>query len=115
DEHVYGSFHETFPVMEGDRLVGSISVGDLRDIDRANWERLEVREAMHPLSRLTAIEAHENGEAALRIMREGGNGRLIVVSGDRLVGIVALRDIMRLLRLKEELGPRTGGTTSKSL
>ena len=115
DEHVYGSFHETFPVMEGDRPIGVISVADLRDIDRANWDRLEVREVMHPLSPATAIEAHENGEAALKAMRQGGNGRLIVVSGGRLVGIVALRDIMRLMRLKEELGPRTGGAATKRL
>lgn len=115
DEHIYGSFHETFPVLDGDRLVGSISVSDLRNIERANWERLSVREAMHPLSRLTAIGADESGEAALKTMRESGNGRLLVVSGGRLVGIVALRDIMRLLRLKEELGPRTGGTAAKGL
>ena len=115
DEHIYGSFHETFPVMEGDRPVGVISVADLRDIDRANWERLDVREVMHPLSPATAIKADESGEAALKAMREGGNGRLIVMSGGRLVGIVALRDIMRLMRLKEELGPRTGGTAAKRL
>ena len=115
DDHIYGSFHETFPVMEGDRLVGSIGVADLRDIERANWERLQVREVMHPVSPLNSIRTTESGEAALKLMRESGNARLLVVQDAKLAGIVALRDIMRLIRLKEELGPRAGGAASKGL
>ena len=37
-------------------------------------------------------------------MREGGHSRLIVVEGGKLAGIVALRDIMRLMELKSTLG-----------
>ncbi|MBX3497455.1 MAG: site-2 protease family protein [Parvibaculum sp.] len=106
DDHIYGSFHETFPVMEGDRLVGSIGVADLRDIARDNWERLQVREVMHPVSSLNSIHTTESGEAALKLMRESGNARLLVLRDGKLAGIVALRDIMRLIRLKEELGDR---------
>lgn len=115
DDHIYGSFHETFPVMEGDRLAGSIGVADMRDIDRANWERLQVREVMHPVSPLNSIGAAESGEAALKLMRESGNARLLVVRDGKLAGIVALRDIMRLIRLKEELGPRSGAASGKRL
>ena len=115
DDHIYGSFHDTFPVMEGDRLAGSIGVADMRDIDRANWERLQVREVMHPVSPLNSIGAAESGEAALKLMRESGNARLLVVRDGKLAGIVALRDIMRLIRLKEELGPRSGAASGKRL
>ncbi|MBX3491456.1 MAG: site-2 protease family protein [Parvibaculum sp.] len=115
DDHIYGSFHETFPVMEGDRLAGSIGVADLRDIARDNWERLQVREVMHPVSPFNSIRATESGEAALKLMRESGNARLLVLRDGKLAGIVALRDIMRLIRLKEELGPRAGGITGKGL
>ena len=115
DDHIYGSFHETFPVMEGDRVAGSIGVADLRDIARDNWERLQVREVMHPVSPLNSIRATESGEAALKLMRESGNARLLVLRDGKLAGIVALRDIMRLIRLKEELGPRAGGITGKGL
>lgn len=104
DDYIYGSFHEAFPVMDEGRLVGSIGVAELRNIDRSDWDLRSVRETMTPLSRLNVIAPGDDAETALRTMREGGHSRLIVVSDGRLVGIVALRDIMRLLRFKEELG-----------
>lgn len=108
DDHVYGSFHETFPVMEDGKLAGSIGVADLRDLDRAAWDRLRVRDVMHPLSRLNTVAPDDSAEAALRIMREGGHSRLMVVDRGQLTGIVALRDIMRLVQLKQELGSDAG-------
>ena len=59
---------------------------------------------MRPLSRANVIGPEENAETALRAMREGGTSRLLVVKDGRLLGIVALRDIMRLMELKQSLG-----------
>ncbi|MBC7103735.1 MAG: site-2 protease family protein [Parvibaculum sp.] len=104
DGYIYASFHETFPVMEGEHLVGSIGVSDLRGTDSAEWERKKVRDVMHSLSDKNTVTPQENAEAALRLMREGGHSRLMVVEGGKLLGIVALRDIMRLMELKQNLG-----------
>lgn len=104
DNYIYGSFHETFPVVENGRPAGSIGVADLRVTNREDWDRLHVRDLMHPLSRLNTIGPGETTEAALRKMRESGHARLLVVEKGKLAGIVALRDIMRLIALKRELG-----------
>jgi len=104
DDHVYGSFHETFPVMENGAPVGTISVSDIRAASRADWAHLTVRDLMHPLSQHNTISPEEKTEAALRRMRESGHARLLVIDRGRLAGIVALRDIMRLVELKRELG-----------
>ncbi|MDX5365430.1 MAG: site-2 protease family protein [Alphaproteobacteria bacterium] len=104
ERYVYGSFHETFPVMDGSLLAGSIGVADLRGMGRDEWDRFHVRDLMHPLSALNTIGPAEKTETALRKMREGGYSRLLVVDKGELKGIVALRDIMRLLSLKRDLG-----------
>jgi CBS domain-containing protein len=90
--------------MEGERLVGSIGVSDLRGTGSADRERKKVRDAMHPLSAMNTVAPGENAETALQRMREGGHSRLMVVEEGRLLGIVALRDIMRLMELKQNLG-----------
>lgn len=104
DDYIYGSFHETFPVMEDGRLAGSVGVSDLRDTNRADWDHLLVSDVMHPLTEANTIAPDAGTETALRQMREGGHSRLVVVDNGRLAGIVALRDIMRLVSLKRELG-----------
>lgn len=104
DDYVYGSFHDTFPVMEDGRLVGSVGVSDLRGTNRADWDRLLVSDVMHPLTAANTIAPDAGTETALRQMRESGHSRLLVVDRGELRGIVALRDIMRLVSLKRELG-----------
>lgn len=104
DGYVYGSFHEAFPVMEGERLVGLAGVAELRKTDRAEWEKRRVFDIMQPLSKTNAISPGDSAEAALRQMSESGNSRLLVVKDGTLLGIVALRDIMRLMELKQSLG-----------
>lgn len=104
DDYVYGSFHETFPVLEDGRLAGSVGVSDLRDTNRADWDRLLVSDVMHPLTAANTIAPDAGTETALRQMRESGHSRLLVVENGQLAGIVALRDIMRLVSLKRELG-----------
>ncbi len=39
----------------------------------------------------------------LGLMNQTGNTRLMVVDGDRLVGVVTLRDLMKFLAIKMEL------------
>jgi CBS domain-containing protein len=43
---------------------------------------------------------------ALSLMGRTKNSRLMVVEGDRLVGIISLKDIMGYLSLKIELGEK---------
>jgi CBS domain-containing protein len=40
---------------------------------------------------------------ALAMMNKTGNSRLLVVEGDKLVGVLTLRDMMQFLSLKVEL------------
>ncbi len=44
-----------------------------------------------------------NALDALKLMNQSGNSRLLVADGDRLLGIVSLKDMMNLLFLKLEL------------
>jgi CBS domain-containing protein len=40
---------------------------------------------------------------ALSLMARTGSGRLIVVEGNRLVGVITLKDMLKFLSLKLEL------------
>ena len=42
-------------------------------------------------------------------MNRSGNSRLMVVEGERLVGIIALKDMLKFLSAKLELGGNTAG------
>jgi CBS domain-containing protein len=56
-----------------------------------------------PCSAENTIAIDTDALAALSMMNRTGNSRLLVMDGDRLAGIVTLKDLMKLLALKLNL------------
>lgn len=106
EEHVYRSHHDLYPVVEGGRPVGTVTLRRIRELPRERWADTPVSEIAAPCTAQTCIEAGEDAMHALSLMQRSGNSRLLVTEGGRLVGILALKDIMTLLALRMDLEGR---------
>ena len=101
------------PVVENGRLVGIITLGDVREASPSNATSLSIYELNYLISRLTVgsimtqdpitITPDTSIEAAARLMLEHKIGGLPVVDGTRVVGIITESDIFRLLITEGEL------------
>ena len=82
----------TFPVVEGDNLLGIITVGDmtamLDDSPNAN-----VSEAM--TKDVIIFDKNMTGKDAMYILVEKDLERCPVMDGDKIVGIITIKDILR--------------------
>lgn len=109
DDFVYRHHRKAFPVVSQDHhLDGVITTRALGQIPRTEWEQHNVGEVMrHDLESLT-IPPDADALAALQKMQRTGISRLMVTDGDRLVGIISLRDLLRFLNLKIELEGANG-------
>lgn len=106
DDYVYKYHFDLFPVMRDRRLVGAIGLKETKSIHRDMWDMTRVEAVMAPVSEANMIEASADAMDALAKMRKGGLSRLIVVEEGRLVGVVALKDLLDLLALKMTLEGR---------
>ncbi|HEX5043844.1 MAG TPA: site-2 protease family protein [Candidatus Polarisedimenticolaceae bacterium] len=96
-------FHHTmFPVLQGERLIGCVTTHRLREIPKEEWCRRSVASLLEAPSPENSISPETAAIHALQRMSH--RGRLMVVEGDRLVGIVSMRDLLRLLATKVEVG-----------
>ncbi|HET9300186.1 MAG TPA: site-2 protease family protein [Candidatus Polarisedimenticolaceae bacterium] len=96
-------FHHTmFPVLQGERLVGCVTTRRLKEIPKEEWCRRSVASLLEAPSPENSISPQTAALHALQ--RMSSRGRLMVVEGDRLVGIVSMRDLLRLLATKVEVG-----------
>jgi CBS domain-containing protein len=103
EDFVYRYQRKAFPVVTGDRLEGLVDTDALAGIPRAEWQNHTVGEVMRrDLGELSVAPQTDAAEALGRMQRLGVS-RLLVVDGDRLVGIVSLRDLLNFLALKLEL------------
>lgn len=103
EEHFYRSLHEMYPVTEDTRLIGCVHSKQVAGIPRDQWTQLRVRDILTPCSAENTIAADADALAALSIMKRTGASRLLVLDGERLAGVVTLKDLMKLLALKLDL------------
>lgn len=83
------------PVLDDGALVGVVS---RRDLDEARSQRRPVNKVKSIMSRRPlTIDADASVERALALMTEHDVGRLPVLRGEHVVGIVARSDVLRVL------------------
>jgi Zn-dependent protease/CBS domain-containing protein len=115
DDFVYRYHHRAFPVASDQRLEGFVTTEALGRVPRGEWPEHTVAEVMSSDLNGITIGADADAMEALARMQRTGSSRLLVTEGDRLVGLVSLRDLLRFLNLKLELetpgnrGPGTNG------
>lgn len=103
-DHVMRHNHPAFPVLEGDRLLGLLSLGDIRHVPRERWPWVTAREAVPPLRKEQTVSPDTDvWDCLLRITTDSG-GRLLVTEAGALRGIISRTDIMHLIRRRMELG-----------
>jgi Zn-dependent protease len=103
-DHVMRHNHRAFPVLDGDRLLGIISLSDIRHAPHERWPWITVREVVPPLTEAQTIGPDGDAWDALIKMTNGSYGGLLVTDNGALRGIITRTDIMRLLRRRIELG-----------
>ncbi len=107
-DYVYKFHHKMFPVVtDSSHLAGCISTEEVKAIPREEWRQHSVQELMRPCSLDNTISADTNAVSALTKMQQTGRSRLLVVDRDRLLAIVALRDLLDFLKLKMDVEGRS--------
>ena len=103
ENYVYRYHRKMFPVVSNDHLEGAISTQALARYPREEWDQHTVAEAMEKDVETISISPDADALDALGKMQHTGSSRLLVMDGDRLVGIVSLKDLLSFLNLKLEL------------
>jgi predicted transcriptional regulator len=103
DDFVYRYHLKSFPVQDGSRLLGYISTGEVRDVEKNGWETVRVADVMRPPGMENTVSSNADSLEVFSTMNRTGNTRMIVRDGARLVGVVSHKDLLKFLALKLEL------------
>ena len=105
DDYIYRYPYKMFPVVDGGRLFGVVTVNQLKEIPREEWTFRTVKDVAATCTEVNTIEPDADAIKALEKMNKTSSGRLMVVDRGRLVGILALRDLLSFLSRRLDLGP----------
>ena len=104
EDYIYKHAFKMFPVVDDGRLVGCVTIQKVKDIPRSEWAIRTVGEISGGCSPDNTVAPNADAMAALGQMSRGRLSRLMVVERDKLVGIITLKDMLKFLSIKLELG-----------
>lgn len=107
DTYILPHNRRALPVVEDSELVGIVTLNDVRDVERSEWDYTLVRDVMTPRDRLYVLDPEDDVARALGILGERDINQLPVVHRGRVVGFVTRGDLIRFLQLRQELGGRS--------
>ncbi len=95
--------HTGYPVMDGDRLVGMVTLDDARSIKEVERDAYRVRDVMSV--ELATISPDADAMTALQRMQERKVGRLPVVDGrGEIIGLISRSDLVTAFNVIQSRG-----------
>jgi predicted transcriptional regulator len=103
ENYVYRYYYKLFPVVEGEQLVGCVTLDRIKELSADERATRTVGDIAESCSEKNTISSDADAMHALSRMNQD-HPRMMVVDDGRLRGIIALRDLMRFFSLRIELG-----------
>lgn len=103
NDYLFATGHNKFPVVENCRLVGVISIRDIRAVPKERWATTSVGAAMQPVGQHLTLAPADEAVQAFKIMATQDISQIPVELDGCLVGIISRRDLMQRLGIQLEL------------
>jgi Zn-dependent protease/CBS domain-containing protein len=98
-DYAMASDQRAFPVVSADRLIGIVTLRDIRRVPSERWAQTRANDIMTPLESVSTLAPEEEATEALRLLSDADVEQLAVVEEGRVRGIVRRQDLVRWLTM----------------
>jgi Zn-dependent protease/CBS domain-containing protein len=102
-EHFMRTGYGSYPVTRGEAVVGLLCLKDVLRLSPEERESTSVQGAMRPLTDAIVTDPDAPLPVAIARMAQAESARLLVMHGDRLLGLLTMNGVIRRLKVREEL------------
>lgn len=103
-DYIYRHHFKMYPVLDdAGRLIGCVTARQVKELPREEWDGTTVGALARRCGPENTVRPDTDAMSALSAMSRTGASRLMVADGDRLLGILTLKDLLRFFSLKMEL------------
>lgn len=104
ESHVFGSGRRCFFVTNNGILEGMLTLTDITQTPRSNWQTATTGQTMRRLENLIAVQPDTELLTALQAMDDANINQVPVLDGEGLLGVLSREQVLRYVRLRAELG-----------
>ena len=102
--YTFSTGHHCFLVAEEGRLMGILTLHNIKTISQPDWAVTQVKEIMTPVDKLKAASPDQDALSILEQMDESNINQMPVVSEGRVIGLIARDNLIRFLSLRSQSG-----------
>jgi Zn-dependent protease/predicted transcriptional regulator len=104
EDYIYKHHHKMFPVVtDSNDILGCVTTNEIKNLPREEWGQHSVSEITRPCTEENTIAPEIDALRALLQMTRTGASRLMIVKGNRLLGIISLKDLLGFFSTKLNL------------
>lgn len=103
DQEVLSHGRRCFLVNREERVVGLLTLHDIKEIPRPSWATITAAQAMIPVEKLSTISPNAELSTALEKMGRDGINQMPVMLGKDFVGMLSRGDIVNYLRTLQQV------------
>jgi len=104
DDYIMQTDNRAFIVFQNDKMVGLVTIEDIRKVDREARSLTILKDIMTPSKKLIVIAPEEEASDAFERLQSEDIRQIPVVNGNKIVGLLRRKDIIRWLQLHSQLG-----------
>jgi CBS domain-containing protein len=103
-DHTLVTGQRYFVVAEEGKLLGVVTIRDIKRVPKKRWNSTKISKAMTPAKRLRTASAQQSAASVLELMDELRIKRMPVLEGDKVIGVISQDSLNRLKKTRVELG-----------
>jgi len=103
-EHIIRGGYRCLPVVDDGRVLGLVTIHQIKAVPRNAWSGTTVKEVMIPLDKAKAVKPNDPLFSVFETMTREDISQLPVVQNGELVGIIGRDSILSFIRTLSELG-----------
>jgi Zn-dependent protease/CBS domain-containing protein len=98
-EYIYRFKHMGYPVVDDGQLKGMVTFTDVQKVPKEERKVFKVSQVMS--KNIIGLQEDDDAVNALKLMTAKNIGRIIVIKGEKISGIISRTDIIRAIQLSE--------------
>lgn len=104
NQYILASGLRCFAVVEDGRVLGLVTMHDVKAVPREVWPLRTVREVMTPMDKLKTVRPDEDLSSAMQLLTSEDVNQLPVVENNRIIGMVGRDNLLSFVHTRTELG-----------
>jgi Zn-dependent protease/CBS domain-containing protein len=104
DNYIMKTDNLAFVVFDGDNMVGLVTIDDIRKVDPESRSQTLIQSIMTPSQKLVVVAPEEQASDAFQRLQSEDISQLPVVNGNKIVGLLRRKDIVRWLQVQSQFG-----------